>query len=1701
MVISPVHSRPGRDNQRRVPDLLNPKSRLAMFQKLTGSSTDRSCQTTPTLGIVPELGRQASFVRATSTTRSAREVLEAAVAEDMAPQSVTEKLLNTLKAGAVAASSMRSCLQKVRKGLATKDLQERARLGVKVESPAHRGMSAEQFYDFFQRFVGHIIEGAEGPGRPVCLPLLLAEMCVIHNRQAAKQAAEACKCNKCGKTNFIPLTTNLYAVNTLIIKPETEKACTSYAEQLNENGLPVDFFISHHWGEDFGEFTQSLLRHAMSRMVSHEHTWRDLAYWCCAFANNQHVVQLGDTLEQSPFYLALSSEHCHGTVMMLNKEASAMDRVWCIYEVFLTHQLKKDFVLNSVEGPLDEAASMSDAKDLWLKHYFQLLQNISVQHASSTSLEDYDKIMGEIKREKGGAEALNNIVKAILAGEALFTLSKRGEYKLVERALSLKADPDARDTRGVRPLTYAQGHNHELVVQLLLDWGADPLARVGAEHIVNLWSDSQIVCSRARAELKKLSKEAQAFHKATVETRESELQNMKARHMALLIYPDVQMNAELRLQAVQELAEYIYQKWRDQEVDDSPTEEDSDTQLLQFCTKLVPCLGDPDHRVRRAALDVFINLGELTESQWERFIVNENSINVDNLKKVCDEATQGTVLHLASHCRSTTALRVLCAGIEWKPELGKDLVGLQDAGGRTALHLLAAQDRGDCMQQLADKASLNKCRSLFKEPDHRAWTPLHHAATAGSVGCLKKIYTKGSLDIADLLGKTDDGLERMPVHLAAANKHQEFIVGLVRFCGLTPEALVEPDAALQNVVHIAAETRNVKLLRALVVECRVPKAAMQALDSWNRTPAHLAVLADAKEVIETMQELAIPTHHFMGPATTDMLEKTVALVQQRAGGGVDPMNRSTTSNFSRRGSGAGMGASQTINLVDKWKIGKVQNILRDGTMTIDYSSGNLESTRGAGQTERDVSLKRCIVGPTPRVLAAKLRREKALEALDTEWAWMPTLLGEDYEKEDALRAADGGELPVGYLISLGRVDLLEKVFAKKLAPLQSLNIQDSNGRTAVHRAAASGSPEVFQTVMRVGGFKSEDISVVDNKGWTPMHHCAASGNAESLRTILERYDSGVLDLATEGIWKRTPAHLAAVADAADVLSVILEFGGPMDLPMGNAKREEKCFALVYQGDDEENSPHSGAARSSARSQSPAWTQVGTEAPCQLKTGKEYWRLGVVSGYVLGLPGSELFTFLYEDGKREDKVQLARCAFAPTPFVLADRLGCENAAKILSLPWLKLADRLEVDADALLVRARQGATPLGELCATGDAGMILGARVPPRLVRESSDSLGRTALHRVASSANTQAIEKVLELGDKWDADDFRSTDLNGWNVIHYLAAFGEDQDHHGAALVANLKLLCKYLPPEDCALADNWQRTPAHLIVLAAGKAIKAVEREGEPAKVLEKAIASITKYACEGLRALASHKVNIDKPLGQKELKANQSVVFVKQHKKSRRQSSANAEHRDKKDHQNQDITKSLETDWFLARVMSFDQVEHGMTDITIVDDRGRKHFSVKENWFLAPTPFELAEKIPHCRNIALTLRELLREKEEKNVTRVGDDPPPPAPPARGSPPPREEEQHQHQHHHQRKPSRKPTATNMHGRTPSKQPSIAVRQHRQSVPVIQTPSKDGSGEPSSRVAGRRPSHSPSRRSRERLRASPEGSKDRLTSRSPSRNL
>lgn len=125
---------------------------------------------------------------------------------------------------------------------------------------------------------------------------------------------------------------NLHMVNKYVISPVTlASGGMSWALMLREEGLPIDFFITHSWQEGIYEFHKKVseswppgVRHA----------------WCCFLANPQpwdrddlkELMGSNPDLSDSPFAEALGAPSCQMLLAVPNVTESVYARLWCVEE-------------------------------------------------------------------------------------------------------------------------------------------------------------------------------------------------------------------------------------------------------------------------------------------------------------------------------------------------------------------------------------------------------------------------------------------------------------------------------------------------------------------------------------------------------------------------------------------------------------------------------------------------------------------------------------------------------------------------------------------------------------------------------------------------------------------------------------------------------------------------------------------------------------------------------------------------------------------------------------------------------------------------------------------------------------------------------------------------------------------------------------------------------------------------------------------------------------------------------------------------------------------------------------------------------------------------------------------------------------------------------------------------------------------------
>eukprot|EP00913_Durusdinium_trenchii_P024104 g22637.t1 len=157
----------------------------------------------------------------------------------------------------------------------------------------------------------------------------------------------------------------------------------------------VGVFYSFAVNEAYVSGTRTLLLHA--------------CYWICSFSNNQWKVdeEIGDTWDESSFYLAMRSNECQGTAMVFDDQAVTLTRAWCLFELLQTERLSMErtsyqgLMICTGQGIMNHGAGSLDlAMNVTLR-----LANLRLQDAQATKDLDKEMIDGlEARHQMDGAE-------------------------------------------------------------------------------------------------------------------------------------------------------------------------------------------------------------------------------------------------------------------------------------------------------------------------------------------------------------------------------------------------------------------------------------------------------------------------------------------------------------------------------------------------------------------------------------------------------------------------------------------------------------------------------------------------------------------------------------------------------------------------------------------------------------------------------------------------------------------------------------------------------------------------------------------------------------------------------------------------------------------------------------------------------------------------------------------------------------------------------------------------------------------------------------------------------------------------------------------------------------------------------------------------------------------------------------------------
>ena len=202
----------------------------------------------------------------------------------------------------------------------------------------------------------------------------------------------------------------MYYIDPNIVRPLTAACRLSFAERIGPNR--VKWFISHWWGTEFQNSCSAIRKHAQSVCnPDNPDEWKQISYWICTFSNNQYQVseELCSNHKESSFYLALHSQECCGTYMILDEKATPLTRSWCLFELLQTLRLEatkqghSGLLFGTTSGVLNGgSATVEMALQIGNR-----IAGLSLKDAEAITDKDKDMINSLVLKEMGSFEAID----------------------------------------------------------------------------------------------------------------------------------------------------------------------------------------------------------------------------------------------------------------------------------------------------------------------------------------------------------------------------------------------------------------------------------------------------------------------------------------------------------------------------------------------------------------------------------------------------------------------------------------------------------------------------------------------------------------------------------------------------------------------------------------------------------------------------------------------------------------------------------------------------------------------------------------------------------------------------------------------------------------------------------------------------------------------------------------------------------------------------------------------------------------------------------------------------------------------------------------------------------------------------------------------------------------------------------------------
>lgn len=308
----------------------------------------------------------------------------------------------------------------------------------------------------------------------------------------------------------------------------------------------------------------------------------------------------------------------------------------------------------------------------------------------------------------------------------------------------------------------------------------------------------------------------------------------------------------------------------------------------------------------------------------------------------------------------------------------------------------------------------------------------------------------------------------------------------------------------------------------------------------------------------------------------------------------------------------------------RWLCGHINCVVPGAGITVRYENGTIEA---------HVDLDRVCVAPTPLMLARKLGQQGAEAVLSEVWQNVAEELQIPFV--EIMEDAWVGAVPAGVAAAHGRMERFKALCERGEMKAEDVMQPDSQGLTALHRAAGSGSAKSVEMVAELIPHEvlKSAVNAVDLHGLTVAHHSVLAGDDPScmravvrmVRRAFNRNEEVMRFFSLQDGMHRQLTHIAASRNYTEILSRLHEEGLLFSRPMGPTELCEGAAVLC---------------------------------PCD-----PVYRLAHVKSFV-GMAPSRI-TIEFEDDHFEAEVFLEGCVFGPTPLQIAVKLGLREVFSVLN----------------------------------------------------------------------------------------------------------------------------------------------------------------------------------------------------------------------------------------------------------------------------------------------------------------------------------------------------------------------------------------------------------------------------------------------------